>query len=122
MDAKKHYEHHLAEFYEWMVGDFDARQQEQQAYFEDNAIFPKSNHIAIDLGAGHGLQSVSLAKLGFEVKAIDFNILLLNSLQKRKGNLHIDLIESDLIDFRDKVKESELIVCMGDTISHLDSS
>jgi len=119
MSTKEHYDHHLGDFYEWMVGDFDIKQQEQQAYFEKKLIFPKINKVAIDLGAGHGLHAISLAHLGFEVKAVDFNQQLLNSLSKRKESLPIEVIESDLLTFSQKSIEAELIICMGDTIAHL---
>lgn len=76
MTAKEHYESHLGNFYSWMAGDFTEKQQEQQNFFTAHSILPRLNMIAFDLGAGHGLQSVSLANLGFSVTAIDFNTQL----------------------------------------------
>jgi 2-polyprenyl-3-methyl-5-hydroxy-6-metoxy-1,4-benzoquinol methylase len=40
--------------------------------------------LAIDLGCGHGLQSISLANLGFCVKAVDFNTQLLHHLAEAR--------------------------------------
>jgi ubiquinone/menaquinone biosynthesis C-methylase UbiE len=122
MNLKDHYENHLASFYSWMLGDFDVRQKEQEEYFTKNCIFPKSNKVALDLGAGNGIQSVSLAKLGFSVKAIDFSTQLTSEIAQHSNNLDIEIINGDFIDSIHYLKFSpELIICMGDTITHLES-
>ena len=76
MSAKEHYDKHLGDFYSWMVGDFNENQQAYQQFLTLNNIKPKTSKLAIDLGAGHGIQSVALAKMGFKVMAIDFNAQL----------------------------------------------
>src|SRR6478609_8009881 len=121
MTAKEHYDNHLADFYEWMVGDFEAKQKEQRDFFERNGIKPLQNKIAIDLGSGHGLQSVALAKLGFQVRAVDFNQQLLESLYTRGKKFGIQVFERDLLSEKNFQDPAELIVCMGDTIAHLES-
>jgi len=121
MTAKEHYDNHLASFYEWMIGDFEAKQKEQQNFFETNRIKPLQNKIAIDLGSGHGLQSMALAKLGFQVRSVDFNKQLLENLRIRGKELGIQVFERDLLSERNFQDEAELIVCMGDTIAHLES-
>lgn len=122
MNVKQHYESHLGHFYFWMLGDFEALQKEQEDYFSRNCIFPKSNKIALDLGAGNGIQSVSLAKLGFSVKAIDFSTQLTEELTRHSAGMDIEVIEGDFTDMAHYLKYSpELIVCMGDTITHLES-
>lgn len=123
MNVKEHYENHLGNFYSWMLGDFEARQKEQEEYFVKNCIFPKSNRIALDLGAGNGIQSVSLAKLGFSVKAIDFTTRLTSELINHSAGLDIEIINGDFTDSIHYLKfPPELIVCMGDTITHLEST
>lgn len=121
MGVKEHYKNHLGNFYSWMVGDFENQQKVQQDFFSENAIISKSNAIAVDLGAGHGLQSVSLAKLGFQVKAIDFNPQLLEQLHQNAVGYPIEIIEGDLVQFTQYIDNADVIVCMGDTISHLSS-
>lgn len=122
MNTKTHYDQHLAHFYGWMVGDFEQKAADQQAFFEKNGIIPESFGLAIDLGAGHGLQAIPLARLGYTVKAIDFSSHLLKELSQRKGDLDIETIEADITttSWLGPLKP-ELIVCMGDTISHLES-
>lgn len=122
MSVKEHYEKHLGSFYSWMVGDFEIKQKEQQDYFISRNIKPINKGHAIDLGAGHGIQSVSLAKIGFTVRAIDFNIHLLDELELNSVGLPIEIINADIRLFKDyTVGEPELIVCAGDTITHLDN-
>ncbi len=122
MKIKEHYENHLAKYYSWMIGDFNAKVNETQRFFQSHDIKPFSSKIAIDLGAGCGLQSIPLAKIGFEVKAIDFSKKLLDELKNKSDGLRIEAIENDILNF-DAYSDyqPELIVCMGDTLTHLDS-
>lgn len=123
MNVKDHYENHLGNFYSWMLGDFNLRQEEQEVYFRKNNIVPQSGKIALDLGAGNGIQSVSLANLGFEVKALDFNSQLNLEMKQRSEGLNIDVISCDFTDEFVLAKfKPELVTCMGDTITHLEST
>jgi ubiquinone/menaquinone biosynthesis C-methylase UbiE len=122
MNIKEHYEKHLANYYSWTFGDFNAKLNENQQFFQYHNIKPISSKIAIDLGAGCGFQSIPLAKIGFEVKAIDFSKKLLDELKSKSSGLDIEAIENDILNFDDYSDcKPELIVCMGDTITHLDS-
>ncbi len=122
MNTKEHYENHLANYYSWMFGDFNVKLNENQRFFQCHNIKPISSKIAIDLGAGCGFQSIPLAKIGFEVTAIDFSKKLLDELKNKSGSLSIESIETDILNFDDYSDcKPELIVCMGDTITHLDS-
>ena len=122
MQVKDHYNNHLGNFYAWMMGDFVEKQREQEAFFRENKIMPSPANVAIDLGAGHGLQSVSLARLGFSVHAVDFSEKLLHDLQQNKGDLSIEPIQDDLINFiKNFGGKAALIVCMGDTVTHLEN-
>lgn len=120
MTVKQHYDQHLANFYAWMMGDFDQRVGENRELFQK--ILRVNGGRAIDLGCGHGIQSVALASLGFSVKAVDFSADLLRDLSSKKGTYPIDIIDADVIEFLDESDvNADLIVCMGDTLTHLPS-
>jgi SAM-dependent methyltransferase len=118
--VKDHYQNHLGHFYSWMLGDFDTRRQEQENFFKDHGIVPGTTKLAIDLGSGNGIQSVALARLGFSVRAVDFSKILCDEHRRRKGNLDIEIIEEDILHFNDQASHQvDLVVCMGDTLTHL---
>ncbi len=56
MNAKEHYDQHLGDFYSWMVGDFAEKQAAHEKFFQENKLLPNGNGLALDLGAGPGLQ------------------------------------------------------------------
>ena len=125
MTVKEHYDKHLGNFYSWMTGDFESGQNEFQKFLKVNAVLPSSTKSAIDLGAGHGLQSIPLALLGFNVTAVDFSIPLLEELKFKcleYGGLEIEILNEDIKNVRQFAdKRPELIICCGDTISHLEN-
>jgi hypothetical protein len=122
MTVREHYDNHLGNFYAWMVGDFAGRQQAFQDFLVDHQIVPVSTGIALDLGAGHGLQAVSLARQGFAVTAIDFTDQLLQALAHNTQGLTVGIVKEDLRQVhRFAHLQPELIICWGDTLTHLDS-
>lgn len=122
MSVKAHYDTHLASFYSWMLGDFDEKKNEFKNICESHKVFPIGNGKAIDLGAGNGIQSFALEELGFEVHAIDFNEALLNELTARDKTSSIKVTCGDIREFNQHIQEPpELIICCGDTLTHLDS-
>ena len=121
MNVKNHYENHLHEYYSWIYGGLENKIFENLNFFKENNINPESSKTAIDLGAGSGFQSIPLAKLGFHVIAIDFSKKLLEELKQNSAELDIEIFENDLLDFKPYSNyKPELIVCMGDTLTHLD--
>lgn len=121
MTVKEHYDNHLGHFYSWMMGDFQAKSNEFKNFLNENLIKPSSNKIAVDLGAGHGLQSIPLAEFGFQVLAVDFNQQLLDELKENAKDLKISVINDDIRKVRHFANKPELIICCGDTLSHLDN-
>lgn len=123
MSVKEHYDKHLGNFYSWMAGDFDEKKNEFRRFCEQKGITPFGSKTALDLGAGHGIQSVALAELTYRVKAIDFSQQLLSELITRKKDLPVEIINDDI---RKVAKYTgsrpELIVCCGDTLPHLSSA
>lgn len=120
--VSEHYENLLADHYSWLFGGFEANAEENERFFAAQGITPQGNHRAIDLGAGPGFQSIPLARAGFQVTAIDLSPKLLADLNRRRDGLPITMVEDDLMNFQKHVQETvELCVCMGDTLTHLDS-
>lgn len=120
--VKEHYDKHLGHFYSWMSGDFESKTKEFIEFLTNNSIKPVASKTAIDLGAGHGLQSIPLALLGYKVFSIDFNQELLDELTVNAKNLDITVINDDIRNFVliPDIKP-ELIVCCGDTLAHFDN-
>lgn len=120
MSTKTHYDNLLADVYSWMTGDFQERVNEQVSFFSNHGILPDRHRIAYDLGAGHGIQTVALAKLGYRVTAVDFSNSLLQELLRNASGLSVAIQEADIVQFLSRdVAEAELITCMGDTLTHL---
>ncbi len=123
MTVKEHYDNHLGDFYSWMAGDFLTKLEEFEQFLHEHSISPVSSRIALDLGAGHGIQTVALAKRGFDVKAIDFNSQLLHELTNNTTGLSVDIINDDIRSVKKYAdKYPELIICCGDTLTHLEST
>jgi 2-polyprenyl-3-methyl-5-hydroxy-6-metoxy-1,4-benzoquinol methylase len=121
MTAKEHYENHLGHVYSWMMGNFKEKSNEFKSFLYEQAIVPVSNKIAVDLGTGHGIQSVALAAMGFRVLAIDFSQTLLDELERNAAAFDITALNEDIKNFKNFVDHPELIVCCGDTLSHLEN-
>lgn len=120
--VEDHYENVLSGVYSWMFGGFEIGIQRNAEFFERNDLTPRQSKIAIDLGAGCGFQSVPLAHIGYKVVAIDLDNALLSELESHSTGLPIQCVRGDLMHFdRFADDDAELIVCMTDTILHLNS-
>jgi SAM-dependent methyltransferase len=124
--AAKHYEQLLAEHYIWMFGvPFEQKVAEQKTLLEPFASslparLPRGP--AVDLGCGPGFQTIALAELGFApVIAVDISKELLAELRTRSKSYAIETREADLAspDSIGATPEAAVIVCMGDTLTHL---
>jgi 2-polyprenyl-3-methyl-5-hydroxy-6-metoxy-1,4-benzoquinol methylase len=117
--SETHYRTHLGPVYSWMLGDLDAAFARGASEIEDLPL-PAARGVAVDLGAGLGLHTLPLAKRGFEVVAVDNCQVLLDELRLRTGSLPIAIHNADLLEFRRLVTgQARVIVCMGDTLTHL---
>ncbi|MBN1240508.1 MAG: class I SAM-dependent methyltransferase [Gammaproteobacteria bacterium] len=120
-DPKQHYDTHLGPVYSWMTGDFAALRRRSGDLFDRLAVAAiDGGRVAVDLGAGHGAQSVPLAERGFDVVAIDFCRALLEELADNARGLPVTAVEGDLLDLERHVHApAGAVVCMGDTLTHL---
>jgi SAM-dependent methyltransferase len=115
-----HYRSHLAPVYLWMAGGFDAAMARGET--EIDAILPEPSKVgrAVDLGCGFGMHSIPLARRGSSVLALDSSSYLLGQLQAHAGTLPITVVEDDLLAFQRYLdRPADLILCMGDTLTHL---
>ena len=119
-DSKTHYDQFLAPVYPWISGDFQALVEEERAYLEKVIKNIKPGMKALDLGAGHGVHSFALAKLGFHVEAVDNCAPIMESIKANKGTYNIRLTVKDMRTHRPLVP-CDVITCMGDTLAHLGS-
>jgi cyclopropane fatty-acyl-phospholipid synthase-like methyltransferase len=120
--VKEHYDEVLSDVYSWMAGGFDSAIERYAGYFADHDIKPRRSGVAFDLGAGCGFQSIPLARAGFSVTAVDTDARLLDELAVHAAGLPIRTVQDDLVDFdRHAGSGIEVIVCMTDTLLHLES-
>lgn len=105
-----------------MFGGFEKGIEENTDFFLRSGISPVESGIAIDLGSGCGFQSIPLACLGYSVISIDISQKLLDELRRNSAGLDIQIFNCDLLNFAKLTTEKmDLIVCMTDTILHLES-
>ncbi|HTV78079.1 MAG TPA: class I SAM-dependent methyltransferase [Steroidobacteraceae bacterium] len=115
-----HYSQLLAPVYLWMAGGSQKALPQGAEDLVRLQLVPSRNAAAIDLGAGFGMHSIPLARLGFAVTAIDTSAILLAELRRLGADLPIRAIEDDLLNFTAHMATIPgLILCMGDTITHL---
>ena len=123
-DAVRHYDELLAAHYSWMVGQpFEEKAAEQKSLLVELGIEAGAHGRAIDLGAGPGYQSAALADLGFSpVIAVDTSKALLDELIAQKGARAIESLHGDLrhLSRYAAAESAEVIVCMGDVLTHLE--
>jgi SAM-dependent methyltransferase len=114
-----HYDTHLAPVYAWMAGGVEHALALGAA---DVSQFLDCPGYAVDLGAGFGMHSIPLARSGFQVLAIDRCAYLLGQLRANAIGLPIKTLEANLLDFAKHLStQADLILCMGDTLTHLQS-
>jgi SAM-dependent methyltransferase len=124
--VNEHYERLLSQHYTWMFGtSFEERVKDQKSFLSrtlESLPSPIRRGLAVDLGCGPGFQTIALAELGFSpVVAIDTSAELLDELRSHAGSLPVKTEKADLRDLPAIVQEGQatVIVCMGDTLTHL---
>lgn len=121
--VSSHYESFLAPVYPWMAGGAEAAFGRGETELDFLRLTPtRSFAVALDLGAGFGMHSIPLARRGFNVVAVDSSAMLLGELRVHAGTLPIRTVQADLLDFPQHVAgPAEAVLCMGDTLTHLES-
>lgn len=121
-NIQQHYDQLLARQYTWVFGDVQSRVEENKMFFHSLGLGNEAGALAVDLGCGPGYHSLALSKLGYEVIAVDTSQALLNELISHNEDKSIKTAHADIRKIRDIVdRPPNLVICMGDTISLLDS-
>lgn len=120
--VQEHYDRHLGGIYGWMLGDFEAAKAAAREELRAAGISEGAGRIAVDLGAGPGAHAIVLADEGYRVTAIDTCAELLGELRANAGGRSIRCIHDDLLQLgRYCSTPPHVVVCMGDTLTHLES-
>ncbi|MFN7978543.1 MAG: class I SAM-dependent methyltransferase [Vicinamibacterales bacterium] len=115
-----HYEEHLGPVYLWMAGGADTALAAGLAELQALDVPMGAGTHALDLGAGFGMHAIPLARMGADVIAIDSSPLLLRELDTLRGDTPVRTACDDLLAFpRHVIDPPDLILCMGDTLTHL---
>jgi SAM-dependent methyltransferase len=118
--VQEHYDRHLGAIYAWMIGGIEAAFERGTAELDAIGAHPSNSGVAVDLGAGFGMHSIPLARRGFDVVAIDSSSVMLAELSRQADTLQVEAIRDDLLAFpRHLSTKPELVLCMGDTLTHL---
>ena len=122
-NVQLHYDQLLGPVYTWMAGGWEAAVARNRALLASLGLATGPRGTAVDLGCGSGFQSSPLAAAGFDVVALDLNELLLAELREHASGLRVRAVLDDLLNFGAHLRDdAALIVCMGDTLTHLPSS
>jgi SAM-dependent methyltransferase len=118
--VSEHYSNLLAPIYLWMVGGLESALELGTADIAPLCDSNAKGRIAVDLGAGFGMHAIPLARQGYTVIAIDTSTELISQLRSHSPDVSIRTVTADILDFPKHVHEpADLILCMGDTLTHL---
>jgi len=118
--VREHYDGHLGPVYGWMIGDFDVAKEAARTELRAVGISEGAGRVAVDLGAGPGAHAIALAEAGYAVTAIDTCAELLEELRANGGDHVIRCVNDDLLSVRRHCEGAvDVIVCMGDTLTHV---
>ena len=119
--VREHYASHLAPIYAWMCGGAEGALARGDAELDALGLLPRASRRAVDLGAGFGMHAIPLARRGFEVLALDSSPELLRELRSLAAALAVEAVQGDILTFRKRLAGGapEVILCMGDTLTHL---
>lgn len=119
--VRAHYDGHLGPIYGWMLGDFEVAKEAARTELRAAGLAEGAGRVAVDLGAGPGAHAIALAEAGYTVTAIDTCAQLLEELRAHGGD-RVRCVNDDLLHLRRHCDGAmDVIVCMGDTLTHVAS-
>jgi SAM-dependent methyltransferase len=121
--VQRHYDTLLGQAYEWSVSRSGDAFTSAAAWLARHRL--DTAHRYLDLGAGFGAHSVSLARLGKDVTAVEANGSLAGRLRDvaRSEGLNISVHEDDLLASVQAATAAswDVVLCLRDTLCLLDS-
>jgi SAM-dependent methyltransferase len=121
-DMQAHYDTLLARHYTWLFGGREANEERNRALFDELGVVTDGDALAVDLGAGSGFHTLPLLQLGFRVTAVDCCATLLDEVREQWPGDKLTTVVGDARDMSSWARGSaQLVLCMGDTLSHFDS-
>lgn len=118
--ARKHYRELLSEVYQWSTWAHGDPVERAYQWLKRQDLLGVSS--ALDLGAGFGPHTLSLAREGVAVTAVDFDQgLLLELGAALKPDQQVEVVCDELVGFLEAHHDRrwELVLCLGDTLTHL---
>src|SRR6186713_3191799 len=119
--AEQHYEELLGSVYTWSVSASADPCERGKTWLLSQGLLDGERYL--DLGAGFGAHVLPLLAAGKQVTAVDFNAELLAELVGRAGGAPgLTTEQADLVGFLEASSGSEwdVILCLGDTLTHLE--
>jgi SAM-dependent methyltransferase len=117
--VERHYAELLAPVYVWTLGGEAEALARARAWVAEQRLARLVPGLAVDLGCGPGFHAIALAEAGFETLAIDSSAELLALL----ADPRVRKVAGELLEFEEELLgvEPKLVVCLGDTLTHLES-
>ncbi|HBS04820.1 MAG TPA: hypothetical protein DEA96_07650, partial [Leptospiraceae bacterium] len=122
---QEHYKQTLAPYYTRVYGGTEKNYALARSIFEGFGITAAETggaRSAADLGSGSGFFSLPLAHLGYQVLALDLDPYLCEEHRKLCKDSNVQVICDDLLNLPGYSSEKmDIILCMTDTLAHLES-
>jgi len=120
--TRQHYRNLLGEIYEWSTAQASDPFARARIWLERRGLLAPGD--VLDLGCGYGAHALPLLAAGARVDAVDFCAHLTARLGDQAGETDaLRITTGDLLGYLATADRSwDRICCLGDTLTHLDSS
>lgn len=112
----------FAKYYDILMSDVNYQEIAQKINNIVNEYFPDADFL-VDLACGTGSLSEELTKLGFNVLGVDISEEMLSHAENKKisSGLSMQYIFGDMTNFSLGESKADVIVCMLDSLNHLEN-
>lgn len=112
----------FAKYYDILMSDVNYREIAQKINDIINDYFPEADFL-VDLACGTGSLSGELTKLGFNVLGVDVSQEMLSIAHDKKirEGLRMQYVYGDMTNWSLTESKADVVVCMLDSLNHLES-